>query len=69
MDRPLYTNAMTVSASDNKMEYVLTFRHRYPVLDGHGTFENEEDEPVTSVVMNRELLSFLKETLDKMLEK
>lgn len=69
MDRPIYANAMAVTSSENRMEYVLTFRHKYPLIGADGKFEKEEDEVVASVVMNRDLLLSLQDSLKEILKK
>ena len=69
MDRPIYANAVALTSSDDSSEYVLTFRHRYPEIDAKGELAEEKDDAVVSLVMTKEFLERLQNTLTEMLKK
>lgn len=63
MERPAYANTVTVSANDNKTEYVLTFSHKYPSYDVTNGAITPSEEIVSSVLIGGDLAELLLNTL------
>lgn len=63
MERPAYANTVTVSANDQKTEFVLTFSHKYPSYDVTNGSITPAEEIVSSVLIDGNLAKLLLNSL------
>lgn len=59
-----YANAASFSISDNKNEFILTFRQVHPVIEPDGKPKETASDVVSEIVMNLDMALALKGLLD-----
>lgn len=62
-----YVNSVSCTTSENKKEFIFTFRQIHPVIGSDGIIKENAEELVSEIVMNEELALALKAILDKSL--
>lgn len=60
-----YVNSVSCTTSENKKEFILTFRQIHPVIGSDGTIGENAEDLVSEIVMNEDLALALKSILDK----
>ena len=59
-----YVNAISCSVSDNKNEYVLTFRQLHPSIDSEGKVTDTIVDTVSEIVLNHDTAVALHKLLE-----
>lgn len=62
-----YVNSFSCSTSENKKEFIFTFRQIHPVIGSDGIIKEKAEDLVSEIVMNEDLALALKTILDKTL--
>lgn len=59
-----YVNSVSCTVSENKNEFILTFRQLHPIIGADGNVKERAEDVVSELVMNHELALALKTILD-----
>lgn len=59
-----YANNFSISVSDSKSEFVLTFRQRVPVVESDGTVSSMNEETLAALILNAEGFEALRSLLN-----
>ena len=67
MERPIYANTVTVTASDDRNEFILTFSQKYPAYNVQNGAVSPAESIVASVVLGGKLADLLQQSLQSAL--